>query len=114
MSLKEFFSRLGKKTKQEVMAQGNAGSTAKEVNERLDEAEKLPRPDPEPDSSMCITCKKISYHPMDKFFMWCAGCNKSYGHVVYHNHERAELGQIHTDFPTYTLEEVVDFHNSMR
>ena len=63
---------------------------------------------------MCITCKKISYHPMDKFFMWCAGCNKSYGHVAYHNYERAELGQIHTDFPDYTLQEVVDFHNSMR
>ena len=61
----------------------------------------------------CPKCHLISHHPMDQFFKWCANCDLNYSGVVYANWQRAELGQIHNDFPDYTLKEVVEFYHSM-
>jgi hypothetical protein len=62
----------------------------------------------------CPKCHMISHHPMDQFFKWCANCDLNYSGVVYQNWQRAELGQIHEEFPDYTLKEVVEFYHSMQ
>jgi hypothetical protein len=129
MSLKNLLSRLRGKLKPEepVMSQGNAGTTAAEVHAMLDEAKQFDNKvraeakhikakaflDSLPPGE-CPKCRMVSHHPMDQFFKWCANCDLNYSGVVYANGQRAELGQIHDEFPDYTLEETVAFYHSMR
>lgn len=56
----------------------------------------------------CPECQRTSHHPMDVFFRWCPGCELNYSGLEYRNEERYWLGQIHTDHPDWTLEQVLE------
>jgi len=127
MSLKNLWKRLTGEKEAPVMAQGNGGMTADEVNALLDDAKKNDaklRAIEKQDKARlllaslqpgeCPKCHMISHHPMDQFFKWCANCDLNYSGLVYQNHQRSELGQIHDDFPDYSLKEVVEFYYSTK
>ena len=59
------------------------------------------------ENTTCPKCKRTSHHPMDVFFKWCPACRHNYSDESYRDQDRAELGQIKTDEPDWTLKQVM-------